>query len=145
MKIKLKVTYSVALVMAFLMAENKIRELKDLPQADFRGVPERFLLSLRTNAITDNFVYWKLGLLLGFIVIQGMFSSWVHTYLRSFIRRLSILLFSFFNKVDFSCHWRAIMLINMIDKIIHSYLLIWNFSSRFQLDIYARPYIIVYS
>ena len=57
MEKKLKVTYSAALVMAFLMAENESRQLKDLPQADFRGVPERFLLSLRTNAITDNFVY----------------------------------------------------------------------------------------
>ena len=57
MKKKLKVTYSAALVMAFLMAENESRQLKDLPQADFRGVPERFLLSLRTNTITDNFVY----------------------------------------------------------------------------------------
>ena len=57
MKTKLKVTYSVALVMAFLVAENEIRQLKDLPQADFCGVPERFLLSLRTNAITENFVY----------------------------------------------------------------------------------------
>ena len=57
MKTKLKFTYSVALVKAFLMAENESRQLKDLPQADFRGVPERFPLSLRTNAITDNFVY----------------------------------------------------------------------------------------
>ena len=57
MKTKLKFTYSVALVKAFLMAENESRQLKDLPQADFRGVPERFLLSLRTNAITDNFIY----------------------------------------------------------------------------------------
>ena len=57
MKTKLKFTYSVALVKAFLVAENENRQLKDLPQADFRGVPERFLLSLRTNTITDNFVY----------------------------------------------------------------------------------------
>ena len=39
-----------------LAAENESRQLKDLPQVDFGSVPERFLMSLRTNAITDNFV-----------------------------------------------------------------------------------------
>ena len=51
---------SVALVMAFLAAENENRQLKDLPRADFDRIPERFLLSVGTNSITDNFVYWKL-------------------------------------------------------------------------------------
>ena len=51
---------SVALVMAFLAAENENRQLKDFPQADFDRIPERFLLSVGTNSITDNFVYWKL-------------------------------------------------------------------------------------
>ena len=64
----------------FLAAENENRQLKDLPQVDFGSVPERFLMSLRTNAVTDNFVCWKLSPLLGFIGIQGMF--WVRTYLR---------------------------------------------------------------
>ena len=40
----------------FLAAENENRQLKDLPQVDFGSVPERFLMSLRTNAVTDNFV-----------------------------------------------------------------------------------------
>ena len=31
--------YSVALVMAFLAAENKNQQLQDLPQADFDCVP----------------------------------------------------------------------------------------------------------
>ena len=51
---------SVALVMAFLEAENENRQLKDFPQADFDRIPERFLLSVGTNSITDSFVYWKL-------------------------------------------------------------------------------------
>ena len=39
-KEKPKVTYSVALVMAFLAAGNENRRLEDLPQADFGRVPE---------------------------------------------------------------------------------------------------------
>ena len=46
-KEKLKVTYLVALVMAFLAAENANRQLKDLLRAVFGRVPERFLLSVR--------------------------------------------------------------------------------------------------
>ena len=46
---KPKVTYSVALVLAFLAAKNENRQLEDLPQADFCCVPWRFLLSVRTN------------------------------------------------------------------------------------------------
>ena len=42
-KEKPKVTYSVALVKAFLAAENENRQLEDLPQAYFGRVPERFL------------------------------------------------------------------------------------------------------
>ena len=60
------------------MAEIKNRPLEDLLQADFCRVPERFLLSLRTNSKTDNFVYWELGPLFVFVLIQRMFSSWVH-------------------------------------------------------------------
>ena len=51
----MKVTYSVSLVMAFLAAENKNRQLDDLPKANFGRVPERFL-SVRTNS-NKNFVY----------------------------------------------------------------------------------------
>ena len=52
---KPKVTKSVALVMAFPTAENENRELEDLPQADFGRVSERFLLSVRTKSMTENF------------------------------------------------------------------------------------------
>ena len=50
-KEKPKVTYSVALVMAFLAANNENRQLEDLPQADFGRFPERLLLSVRTKSI----------------------------------------------------------------------------------------------
>ena len=55
-KEKPQVTYSVALVTAFLTAENENRQPEDLLQADFGRVPERFLLSVSTKSITKNFV-----------------------------------------------------------------------------------------
>ena len=61
---KLKVTYSVALVLAFLSAANENRQLEDLPLADFGHLPERLLLSVRTKSINENFVNWKLRPLL---------------------------------------------------------------------------------
>ena len=51
--------------MAFLAAENENRQREDFSQADFGGVPERFLLLVRTNSINDNFLYWKLRFLFG--------------------------------------------------------------------------------
>ena len=56
---------------------NENQQLEFLPQSDFSRVPERFHLSVRANSITVNFVYWKLGPLYVFVVIQRMFSSWV--------------------------------------------------------------------
>ena len=41
-----------ALITAFLVAENENRQLEDLPQADFGRVPERFLRPIRTKPIT---------------------------------------------------------------------------------------------
>ena len=49
-----KVTYSVALVLAFLSAENENRQLEDLSLADFGCLPERLLLSVRTKSINEN-------------------------------------------------------------------------------------------
>ena len=46
-----------ALVVAFLSAENENRQLEDLPLDDFGRVPERFLLSVRIKSIAENFVY----------------------------------------------------------------------------------------
>ena len=56
LKEKPKVTYSVALVLAFLSAENENRQLEDLPLADFGRLPERLLPSVRTKSINENFV-----------------------------------------------------------------------------------------
>ena len=61
-----KVAYSVALVLAFLSAENENRQLEDLPLADYGRLPERLLLSVRTNSINENFVNRKLRPLLFF-------------------------------------------------------------------------------
>ena len=104
-KEKLKITYSVALVMAFLAAENENRQQGELPQANFGRVPERFLLSVRTKSITKNFVHWKLRPLFVLVMFQHMFSSWAlaPTRFTIFIQGMSILLFSFIGQVDFFC------------------------------------------
>ena len=47
--------YSVALVLAFLSAENENRQPENLPQADFGRLPERILLA-RTMSTNENFV-----------------------------------------------------------------------------------------
>ena len=46
LKEKPKVAYSVALVLAFLSAENENRKVEDLPLGDFGLLPERLLLSV---------------------------------------------------------------------------------------------------
>ena len=100
---KPKVTLSVALVISFLEAESENRQLEDLLQADSGRVPERFPLSVRTKSITENFVYGKLRPLFVFIVFQRIFSSWAlaPTHFTIITRGLSILLFSFINKLTF--------------------------------------------
>ena len=55
LKEKPKVKYSAALVLTFLSAENENRQLEDLPLADFGHLPDRLLLSIRTNSINENF------------------------------------------------------------------------------------------
>ena len=54
-KEKQKVAYSVALVMAFITAENEKGLMEDLPKPNSGHVSERFLLSVRTKSITENF------------------------------------------------------------------------------------------
>ena len=56
---KPKVPYSVALVLAFLAAENENRQLENLPLADFGRLPEGLLPSVRTKSINENFVNGK--------------------------------------------------------------------------------------
>ena len=58
-KEKPRVSYSVALIMALLTAISENRQLKDLPRADFGRVPEKFLLTVRTKSVNENFVYLK--------------------------------------------------------------------------------------
>ena len=55
LKEKSKVKYSAASVLAFLLAENENRQLEDLPLANFGRLPDRLLLSIRTNSINENF------------------------------------------------------------------------------------------
>ena len=43
-------------MMAYLEAESENRQLKVFPQDDFGYVPKRFLLSARSNSITEHFV-----------------------------------------------------------------------------------------
>ena len=94
-----KVVYPVALVMAFLAAENENWQLEYLPQADFSRVLKRFHLLIRTKSITKNFLNWKLGPLFVFVVFQRIFFilRLSADALYDFIRGLSILSFSFVN------------------------------------------------
>ena len=74
--------------MEILAAENKNRQLEDLPQADFGRLPGRFLLSARTKSITDNFCILKITPTVVFVMIQGVFFilSLTLTYFLIFIR-----------------------------------------------------------
>ena len=55
---------------------NENQRLEDLPRPVYL---KDFFLSVRTNSITVIFfIYWKLGPLFVFVVIQRMFSSWVY-------------------------------------------------------------------
>ena len=100
-KEKPKATYS----MAFLLAENKNRQLEDLPQADF-------LLKI----FRPLFV---------FVVFQRSFSSWAlpPTHFTIFNRELSILLFSFINQVDFLVS-KGLLSIYIYDKQNNTRLLV---------------------
>ena len=57
----------------------------------------------REGPITENFFYWKLRPLVLFVMFQRIFSSWAlgPKHFTIFIWRLSILLFSFINKLTF--------------------------------------------
>ena len=57
LKEKPKVTYSVALVLAFLSAENENWQLEDLPLVDFDRLPERLLPSVRIELAGANALY----------------------------------------------------------------------------------------
>ena len=63
--------------MAFLAAENENRQLEDSPQADFGRVPKRFLLSVRTKSIVNNweFCVSKITPIVCFCSVSTLFSS----------------------------------------------------------------------
>ena len=56
LKEKPKVIHSVALVLAFLSAEDENQKLKDLSLADYGCLPERILLLVRTKSINENLI-----------------------------------------------------------------------------------------
>ena len=72
---KPKVTYLVALVLAFLPSENENRQLEDLSLAYFGRLPKILLLSVWTKSINESFVNWELRPLLFLIMIQRIFPS----------------------------------------------------------------------
>ena len=43
-------------MLAFLSAEDENQQLEDLPLANFGCLPEKPLLSVRTNAVNENFI-----------------------------------------------------------------------------------------
>ena len=57
--------------MEILAAENKNRQLQDLPEADFGCLPGRFLLSVKS--IPDNFCILKITPTVVFVMIQRVF------------------------------------------------------------------------
>ena len=124
------------LIMAFLAAENESRQPENLPQAAFGCVPERFLLSVRTKSINENFLHWILRPLFVFVVIQWIFSSrtLAPAHFEFFFSGIVDPLIFIVYKVDFSCQWQVIC-VYTLNKIMHGRLYIWNFSSRVQFDI----------
>ena len=56
LKEKLKVTYTVALVLVFFSAENENRQLEGLSLADFDRLPDRLLLLMRQKSINERFL-----------------------------------------------------------------------------------------
>ena len=82
--------------MAFLVAEDENRELKDLPHADLGCVTERFLLLVRPKSVTENFVCWKLCPLFVLYCFNTFFSP---TDFSISIQGFWILLFSFIKVV----------------------------------------------
>ena len=134
-KEKPKVTYSAALVVAFLAAENENhRQLEDLPQANIGRLSERLLLSVRKKSIK------------GRILLTGNYDHcfvYNHDSTHFSIMSLSA-------NVRYDCRFfyfhslmRSTFLVtkgycvNMVNKIIHGCLQMLNFSSRVRLDISA--------
>ena len=136
LKEKPKFVYSVALVLAFLSAENENRQQEDLLLADLDRLPEGLHLSVRTKSINENFFELKITTIFVFVVmIQRIF------HLKSQYQRTLRLLFEDCRLIYFHSLMKSAFLPNKgllclyDNKIIHGCLKIWNFSSRVQLDI----------
>ena len=89
--------------MAFLAAENENRQLEDLPQAEFGRVLERFLFPVSTDLILENFESLTLRSLFFFLCFNAFSQLSLNADVFFCTRGLSILLFSFIDKLDFSC------------------------------------------
>ena len=70
---KPKVTYSAALEMAFLAAKGKKSTIERFATGRFWPCTWKISLSVRTKLLTENFVYWKLRTLFGFVSFQHIF------------------------------------------------------------------------
>ena len=68
-KRKPKVAYSVALVLAFLLAKNENRQLEDLPLADFGRLPHS-LVSYRVTRSKRNFISARAHVLFSIALLQ---------------------------------------------------------------------------
>ena len=68
--------YSIALVLAFLAAENENRQLEDLPLADFGRLPERLLSVVKDKVNKWEFFKLKITTIVVFVImIQRIFPS----------------------------------------------------------------------
>ena len=81
-------------MMGFLAAENENRQPEDMPQADFGRVPERFLLSVRTNSYLRIFILKIRPIVCFSSASTHVFVLTAPTHLTIFIRGLPDLLFS---------------------------------------------------
>ena len=85
-----------ALILAFLAADNENRQLEDSPLADFGRSPERLLLAVRTKSINESFVFIEITTIVVFVImIQRIFPPYelAPTHSTIVIWRLSIHLF----------------------------------------------------
>ena len=81
--------------MEILVAENKNRQLEDLPQADFGRLPGRFLVSVRTKSITDNFCILKITPTVVFVMIQRVFFFYLKPYANALSHFYSVIVDTF--------------------------------------------------
>ena len=118
-KRKPKITYSVALIMAYLAAENENRQLEDLLQSAFG--------SLKISSVCkDQVKNWEFYILKIRPIVRfcsdskHVFILSAPTHFTIFIWGLSILRFSAIDKVNFAYHLTGGYCVYMIKKIIYA-------------------------